>query len=93
MRVTHADPELRMPAEAPALSADEVATLRAWVDAGAVYPVLWSLRPIEEQMPAPAPESLWNTDGIDRAVSVRLASAGIPLPPEMPCACPACPCG
>ena len=82
MRVTHADPELRMPAEAPALSADEVATLRAWVDAGAVYPVLWSLRPIEEQMPAPVPESLWNTDGIDRAVSVRLASAGIPLPPE-----------
>ena len=47
-----------------------------------MYPVLWSLRPIEEQMPAPAPESLWNTHGIDRAVSLRLASAGIPLPSE-----------
>ncbi len=82
MRVTHADPELRMPAEGNALSADEISTLRAWIDAGAVYPVLWSLRPIAKEMPAAGPDSSWNTNGIDRAVSIRLASAGIPLPPE-----------
>ncbi len=56
-RVTGADPDTVMPPKGEKLSAAEVATLRAWIDAGAAWPDdgsaaadprdWWSLRPLE----------------------------------------------
>jgi hypothetical protein len=37
-RVTEADPALRMPPEGAALDADQIATLRSWIDQGAIAP-------------------------------------------------------
>ena len=79
-RVAETDPDLRMPPEGTALTADEVETLRAWVAQGAEYPVHWSLRPVDVHVTAQGVDPSWNGNAIDRAVSARLAASGIPLP-------------
>jgi hypothetical protein len=38
-RIEHADPRRRMPRESPALSAEEIATLKTWIAEGAEWPV------------------------------------------------------
>src|SRR5205823_8706774 len=45
-RVASADPEVRMPPKGPPLSAGEVAKLRRWIAAGAVWPAHWAYRPL-----------------------------------------------
>src|SRR5207248_7864736 len=72
VRVTHADPKKRMPPKGPALSDKEIATLRAWIDQGAIWQegfsfagsgYLSSLKPRRPEVP-PAREGLANP--IDR---------------------------
>lgn len=85
--VTGADPDVRMPPEGERLTAGEIAAIRRWIDAGAVWPDAasapvadprdwWSLRPIVR------PE-LGATTGhaIDGFVRTRLATAGLAMAP------------
>jgi cytochrome c553 len=97
--VVAAPGELRphMPAEGAPLTADQVAVLRRWIAAGAVWPdglVLretskadrswWSLRPLSQPQP-PSPPGLpagWDAHPIDRFVAAALAAKGLsPSPP------------
>jgi len=79
LRVTHDDPDLRMPpgSTGKALSDDEIAILRNWIEQGATWQEHWSLIP--PTMPEPPaiehPERASNE--IDRFVLARLDSLGI----------------
>lgn len=81
--VSGADADLPMPPKGPALSAAEVAVLRAWIDAGAPWPesasvVLddpldwWSLRPLAPVAPPPGA-----AHPVDAFVRARLAAEGL----------------
>ena len=85
--VTGADPDQRMPPEGEPLTADEVAAIRRWIDAGAVWPESasapvadprdwWSLRPIAKPTPPAA-----TANPIDAFVRARLASEGLAMAP------------
>lgn len=86
-----------MPKEGQPLTADEVAIVRRWIAAGAVWPSdaivrerskadrsWWSLQPLKSHAP-PSPPGLptaWSTNPIDRFVFQKLAEAKLePSPP------------
>jgi mono/diheme cytochrome c family protein len=71
-RVTHADEEERMPAKSEPLKPEQIATLRAWIDAGAIWP------------PAPiAPETVALVPVIDDAAFLRRVYFDtVGLPPD-----------
>ncbi len=73
----------RMPLQAPPLSAQEVATLRNWIAAGAVWPdadkpaeTWWSLRPISK-LSVPREQSEWVRTPIDAFVLAKLHEKGL----------------
>lgn len=86
-----------MPREGEPLAAEQVAVLRRWIAAGAVWPeglVLrpksradsswWSLRPLQPLAPPPAEGAppAWQAHPIDRFLAARLAAASLaPNPP------------
>jgi hypothetical protein len=78
-RLTHADPSLRMP---PAehdkqLTAEQVETIRRWIDQGAVWRGHWSFEtPVRPELPAVSNEA-WCKNPIDRFVLARLDREGI----------------
>ena len=78
-RVSSSDEARRMPPAAMGhapLSADEIATLTAWVREGATWEQHWSyLAP--RKAPAPATASNWGYNAIDRFVLKRLEQEGI----------------
>ncbi len=45
-RIATADPDTRMPPSGPALSQDEIALLRRWIETGAAWPDHWAYRPL-----------------------------------------------
>ncbi|HEV7282972.1 MAG TPA: PSD1 and planctomycete cytochrome C domain-containing protein [Pirellulaceae bacterium] len=96
LRAEHGEPP-RMPKEGPPLTDAEIATLAAWIDAGAVWPegvVLrepskadaswWSLQPrvvLDPPSHDDAPEG-WNDHPIDRFIFAKLREKGLtPNPP------------
>lgn len=82
-RVTSADPDVRMPPpeSGSALSAEEVARLRAWIVAGGEFTPHWAFRPVADP-PVPASKSGPPANPLDAFVSARLEQAGIaPSPP------------
>ncbi|MCY2959516.1 MAG: DUF1553 domain-containing protein [Planctomycetota bacterium] len=86
-RITSLDPDERMPKKADALSAAQIETLRAWIEAGASWPesaqpvpthsTHWAYQPIVR----PTPPKLASESGvrspIDRFVRAKLEAAGI----------------
>jgi mono/diheme cytochrome c family protein len=76
--VSGADPEITMPPKGPRLPPEEIARLRAWIDAGAPWPddapaeVHWAFKPL-----APASQG-----GIDAFIAARLANDGLSRSPE-----------
>lgn len=78
-RVTESDPDLRMPppeAGEP-LTAEEIATLRQWIDEGASYDRHWAW--VAPERPA-APETSreeWVETPVDAFIADRLAEAGL----------------
>ncbi|HEX6882743.1 MAG TPA: PSD1 and planctomycete cytochrome C domain-containing protein [Planctomycetota bacterium] len=84
-RIAHSDPEERMPpadSNRRALSADERARIRAWIEAGAEYEPHWAfvapLRP-------PLPAARGGRDNpVDRFLDARLASEGVAPSPAAP---------
>lgn len=86
--VAHPDPHERMPPEGDALRPAEIATLRAWIDAGAPWPdaasaqledplAWWSLQPLQPVAP-PAGAA----HPIDAFIRAQLAAKGLGPAPE-----------
>jgi cytochrome c553 len=75
-RITSADPDLRMPPTDghAALTPAEVATLRAWIAAGAPYAKHWSWQPL------PALDA--SAVGLDELLATQLAQAGASVAPS-----------
>lgn len=92
--VSGADPDLRMPPKGEMLSAAEIATLKAWIDEGALWPddgividdplkTHWAFQPLK----SPAIPEARNTEcgirnGIDRFIAAKLAENGLRMSPE-----------
>lgn len=82
-RVIDPDDDFRMP---PAehgrrLSEDEVATLRRWIDEGAVWDVPWAFRP-PQRVETPPVAAGWGDNRIDGFIAARLEVEGIEPAPE-----------
>ncbi|MBC8289480.1 MAG: DUF1549 domain-containing protein, partial [Planctomycetes bacterium] len=77
-RVTAADPDVRMPpGEAgDALTPNEIATLRRWIESGAEYQNHWSFLPPRRATPPDVKDLHWPVNDIDRFVLARLERAG-----------------
>jgi hypothetical protein len=85
-RVSSQDADERMPPEGAALSADEVALLRRWIDQGAKYPAdetvapkakqHWAFQPIRRVKVPPVADEAWPINAIDFFVLARLEERG-----------------
>jgi hypothetical protein len=90
IRVSASDESIRMPPEGPPLTSEEIATLSAWIKAGAIAPddekpqddpaSHWAFRaPIRPAIPAVSAD--WSRNPIDAFLSARHVAAGVePLP-------------
>jgi hypothetical protein len=89
-RVAGLGPETKMPPKGPALTAKQVAVLRAWIDQGAPWPdaadgtpgARWALRPLARP-PVPAVRHAgWAKTPLDAFVLAKLEARGLaPAPP------------
>jgi hypothetical protein len=92
--VSGKDAKLKMPAEGPPLSVEQVGKLTAWIEGGATWPkdvVLnsgasnsrhWAYQPIADQPVPPVKNAAWARNGIDRFILARLEKEGIAPSPE-----------
>jgi hypothetical protein len=83
------DPDAKMPPTGAALTAAQVATLRAWIDQGAKWDRTvaragtrprsshWAFQPIRDPAPPELTDPAWPRNGIDRFVLARLEKEGI----------------
>ena len=83
-RLIASDPDVRMPPAAaekqPTLK--EIATLRRWIEEGAAWEGLWSLRPLDSVELPSVKDPAWAKNPIDRFVLARLEQEGLqPSPP------------
>ncbi len=71
-------PETKKP-----LSPAQIATLEAWIRAGAPYEGHWAYEPIRRPEPPPAPKHPgWSSNAIDRFIAARLSERNLePSPP------------
>jgi hypothetical protein len=88
LRVTSEKKTLMMPPGGPALSAAEIATLRAWIDGGAKWPrtakaeekpktAHWSFQPVQRPAAPDVRGRSWVRNPIDNFVLARLEAEGI----------------
>ncbi|MFP6769722.1 MAG: c-type cytochrome domain-containing protein, partial [Planctomycetaceae bacterium] len=80
LRVLSTDQELRMPLEAPALSKQEIAVLRKWIDQGAVYSRHWAF--VAPKRPAAPTKGDPGISPVDHFIGNRLRRAGLQPAPE-----------
>lgn len=85
--VQSADPDVRMPPKGDRLTAAEVATLRAWVDQGAVWTEGFAFKqpayepPLRPRRPTLPAAHEGRAHPIDRVLDGWLAEKGAPIPP------------
>jgi len=90
--VPHDGNKPEMPAKGEPLNKEELASLKEWIDKGAVWPEnfvikeaakadrnFWSLQPLSKEGPPDVPQALpaWQTHPIDRFVSAKLHAASL----------------
>ncbi|MEZ6047100.1 MAG: DUF1549 domain-containing protein [Planctomycetaceae bacterium] len=79
-RITSTDPDLRMPPEGKPLSATEAEKIKAWIEAGAEWPVHWAYQELAEpdlpELNSPELEE-WCQTPIDYFIVARLQEAGL----------------
>jgi hypothetical protein len=82
-RITTDDEDDRMPPSdiGPRLTAAQVATVRRWIAGGAKWQPHWAFAPVRRP-PAPAAQSPWVRNDVDRFVLARLQAAGLTPSPE-----------
>ncbi|MED5382048.1 MAG: PSD1 and planctomycete cytochrome C domain-containing protein [Verrucomicrobiota bacterium] len=83
-RITHADPEERMPPEdsGRVLAPGDIETLRTWILQGAKWAKHWAFIPPGQPAIPPAKNSTWPSGGIDRFVLAKLQRAGLQPSPR-----------
>ncbi len=90
-RITHHDPEERMPFEAAPLSTAEIATLRQWIKEGAVWGTHWAYVPVQPvQVPSlkgflglfPQKNSDWAKSDIDKFILSEMQKQGLNPSPK-----------
>lgn len=95
-RVATDDAKLKMPPGDQRLSSEDIATLRAWIDEGAVWPESaepaetkasdatkhWSFQPIERPEPPAVSTQTWVRNPIDQFVLAKLEAEQIKPSPE-----------
>ena len=78
-RITSTDPDLQMPPEGARLTASEVAVIREWIQAGAVWEEHWAFRSVVRPK---VPVTAGADSPIDAFIQRGLADRGLPVPPE-----------
>ena len=82
-RVTHPDPDERMPQDAAALSSAEVDLLTRWIDQGARWEKHWAYVPPDAALSPPTVEHTdWPEDGIDAFILAKLEARGLTPSPR-----------
>jgi hypothetical protein len=81
-RLTHHDPEFRMPLDAPPLSEGEISLIRKWIDQGAEWEDPWSYRPPDRRLIPPDVGTGWAKTGVDRFIAARWAADTLGPAPE-----------
>lgn len=80
-RISHGDPEYRMPQDADPLSAEQIKIIGKWIDEGAVWEAHWSFQAPEVQE-IPDVSSNWAINNIDAFILERLEQEGLSPQPE-----------
>ena len=84
-RVSHADPEQRMPQEGEALNGEEIRQLRQWIKDGAPWDAHWAyVAPERPKLPA-VQQSDWPLHDLDRYILARLEAEGFVPSPRAEC--------
>jgi len=84
--IVSADPDVRMPPKGDRLSSAEVATLRAWIEQGAVWTEGFAFKkpayepPLRPRLPVLPEAKAGRTHPIDRVLDGWLADKGVPTP-------------
>ncbi|MBL8800258.1 MAG: PSD1 domain-containing protein [Planctomycetia bacterium] len=87
-------PDKRMPARGPALTAEEVGLLRAWIDQGMKWDVSvlpleapqsdhWAFQPIQRPTP-PVSDDSWGRNPVDAFIRAKQQTAGVQPASEAP---------
>lgn len=79
-RITAEDPEDRMPPPDShlALGPEEIASIRAWIEAGADYRPHWAFQPIAGDLEPPSTkDTTWSRQPIDQFILARLEAQGL----------------
>ena len=85
LRVTHHDPEERMPLEKDPLSEDQVDLLRTWIRQGAAWETHWAYLPPVSQVPPHPDNASWARNDIDRFVLAQMEDQEMQPSPEADC--------
>src|SRR5262249_42092786 len=65
------------------LTAQQIETLRRWVDQGAAWGQHWAFVPVPREVPTPAVrDAAWPRNALDRFILARLEKEGLRAPPE-----------
>ncbi len=64
------------------LTAEQVATLRKWIEQGAEYEGHWAFLPVRKDAPPKTKDAGWGRNGIDQFIGARLESEGMRPSPE-----------
>ena len=78
-RVADRDPEMRMPPadHGPALSDDQIAILRRWIEQGAEWELHWSFVAPREPAVPKVEQANWPRDPLDHFIMARLEASGL----------------
>lgn len=99
-RITSTDKEDQMPPKGPRLPEADIAVLKAWIAAGAVWPESaavaatsakplpgsdhWSFKPLAKVSPPEVNDARWAANPIDRFIHARREKAGLASVPAAP---------
>lgn len=81
-RITHSDPDERMPPDGEALSAPEVDLLQRWISEGAPWADHWAYRAPRLHPLPEVNDPDWSRNGIDSFILAGLEKAGLAPAPE-----------
>jgi hypothetical protein len=81
-RITHEDPEERMPPEGEPLTGDQIDKLERWIEQGASWKTHWAYIPPDSTPVPDISDTSWAHNGIDYFIRARLEDEGLaPNPP------------
>jgi len=77
-RITHQDPEMRMPPEGDPLSEQEVKILKKWINQGAKWDDHWAYIPVESaDLQSPKSNASWGQNEIDFFILNKMKAQGL----------------